>query len=110
LDSKAQYHIFLECERDELKDICNVGLSGLFQTLPGVVISNEKILIKEKISFDEWMSFKYELVLDGNGSPAGRIEHQLKHNSFKLMQETSAHQMYTKYLRPYVHYVPLNCN
>jgi len=110
LDSKARYRIFIECERDELKDICDVGMSGLFQTLPGEVISNEKLPIKGNIAFDDWMSYKYELVLDGNGSPAGRIDRQLKHNSLVLMQETAAHQMYTKYLRPYVHYVPLNNN
>ena len=85
-------------------------MPGLFKILPGEVISNEKLPIKGKISFDDWMRYKYELILDGNGSPAGRIERQLKHNSLVLMQETSSHQMYTKYLIPYVHYVPVNSN
>jgi hypothetical protein len=110
LDSKPRYRIFLECEKDKLKEICDIGLSGLFQTLPNVEIRNEKILLKGNIPFDDWMNYKYELILDGNGSPAGRIDRQLAHNSLILMQETSAHQMYTKYLKPHKHYIPIKSN
>jgi len=110
LDTKSRYRIFLECEKDALQDKCDIGMLGLFQTLPNVKISNDKIIFKGAIPMDDWMNYKYELVLDGNGSPAGRIDRQLAHNSLILMQETSAHQMYTKYLRPYTHYVPLQSN
>ena len=110
LDTKVRYRIFVECEKEELTNVCDIGLLQKIQTKPGVTIDNPKIIYRDKIPFHEWMKYKYELVLDGNGSPCGRIDRQLAHNSLLLMQETEYFQMYTKYIKPHVHYVPLKKN
>jgi hypothetical protein len=107
LHTKVRYRIFVECDKEELKNVCDVGLSQNIQKKPGVTLDDSKIIYRGKIPFHEWMKYKYELVLDGNGSPCGRIDRQLAHNSLLLMQETNYIQMYTKYMKPHVHYVPL---
>lgn len=110
LDTMVRYRIFVECEKVELQNVCDVGLSRFTQTKAGITIDNPKIIFRDQIPMHEWMKYKYEVVLDGNGSPAGRIDRQLAHNSLLLMQETEHFQMYTKYMKPFVHYVPLQRN
>jgi len=110
LHTMVRFRIFVECDKLELKDVCDIGLLNLNQVKDGVTINDPRIIFRERIPFDDWMKYKYELVLDGNGSPAGRIERQLAHNSLLLMQESDNYQMYTRYLKPFVHYVPLQNN
>jgi len=51
LDSKARYRIFIECERDEQKDVYDIGMFRFFQILPDEVISNDETLFNRGENF-----------------------------------------------------------
>lgn len=63
--------------------------------------------IGEKISIEEHIKFKYQLLIDGNSAAWDRALWQFFSNCFILKQESNFMQWYYNGLQPYVHYLPV---
>ena len=54
------------------------------------------------------ISYKYNVILDGNAAPSQRMAALLQSGSTLLRQETPSIEFFYDDLKPYVHYVPLS--
>lgn len=59
------------------------------------------------MSIDQHLSYKYQLLIDGNTCAYSRAYWQLFSNSVILKQNTNALQWYSRAIRPWVHYLPI---
>jgi len=111
LDIKPRGRLVKTCQ--SLPDKCDAALLPNLPQMANPDVENyirSNYRISDSLPFNEWMKYKYEIIVDGNGSPAGRTEIQLLHNSLLFIVEGDAFQYYTPYLQPFVHYIPIYRN
>ncbi|KAL1530358.1 hypothetical protein AB1Y20_001266 [Prymnesium parvum] len=105
---KEKYRSKLVLICNKIPDLCDAGITQCTQCTHTVQdLMRSANVTRSPLSSTEQDMYRYQVLMDGNGSPASRSLRALASGSTVLKQDSPYIEFWYRDLKPWVHYIPI---